>query len=70
MRRQTITDNPAEEIWFESVAKLAGRHGLTTITPDDPNTEDMLARVRALKPDFLFSFYYRHMLAPALLEKT
>lgn len=64
----THTDNPAEEIWFGSVAKLAAQHGLPVITPDDPNTDETIARIRALRPDFLFSFYYRHMLKAALLE--
>jgi len=64
----THTDNPAETIWFESVTKLATAHGLPAITPEDPNTPDMIERIRALQPDFLFSFYYRNMLQPALLD--
>lgn len=63
----THNDNPAEKIWFDSVAKLAAQHGLPAITPDDPNTADIVERIRALQPDFLFSFYYRNMLKPALL---
>ncbi len=38
------------------------------ITPEDPNTAETAARVAACRPDFLFSFYYRHMLEPALLR--
>lgn len=64
----THTDNPAETIWFDSVAKLAALHGLPAIMPDDPNTPEIIERIRALQPDFLFSFYYRNMLAPPLLE--
>ena len=64
----THTDNPAETIWFASVAKLAASHHVPAITPDDPNTPDMIERIRALQPDFLFSFYYRNMLTPALLD--
>lgn len=63
----THDDNPNETIWFDSVAKLAARHGIPTITPDDPNTGEIVARIRALAPDFLFSFYYRHMLKAPLL---
>ncbi len=63
----THTDNPTETIWFASVAELAARHGITTITPEDANAPDVLARLRQLRPDFLFSFYYRQMLKPALL---
>ena len=63
----THTDNLAENIWFDSVAQLAAEHRLPTVTPDDPNAPDIVARVRALQPDFLFSFYYRQMLKPPLL---
>jgi methionyl-tRNA formyltransferase len=63
----THTDNPGETIWFGSVAALARQHGVQVATPDDPNTPDFIAKVKAQRPDFLFSFYYRAMLAPALL---
>ncbi len=66
----THDDNPAETIWFDSVAKLASEHGLRTIAPDDPNTPAVVERIRALKPDFLFSFYYRHMLKSPLLASA
>jgi len=63
----THSDNPAEEIWFASVAALARRHDLLVITPPDVNDPSILARIAALQPDFLFSFYYRQLLARALL---
>ena len=64
----THEDNPAENIWFESVAALAQLHGLPVAAPPDPNAEHFVAQVAGLKPDLLFSFYYRLMLGPALLE--
>jgi methionyl-tRNA formyltransferase len=63
----THRDNPAERIWFESVQALAHLHGLPVVTPDDPNTPEFIAHIAALEPDLLFSFYYRQMLATALL---
>jgi methionyl-tRNA formyltransferase len=60
-------DSPTETIWFDSVAALAELHGIPCITPDDANGPDVLAQIAALAPDFLFSFYYRQMLRPALL---
>ena len=63
----THQDNPNEIIWFDSVAALAHQHGINVITPDDPNTPDVLAQVKAAEPDFLFSFYYRNMLKTQLL---
>ena len=64
----THRDNPKETIWFDSVAELAALHGIPTITPDNPNTPEVIAQIRALQPDFFFSFYYREMLKRELLE--
>lgn len=64
----THRDNPNENIWFDSVAELAALHGIPTITPDNPNTPEVIEQIRVLQPDFFFSFYYREMLKPALLE--
>jgi methionyl-tRNA formyltransferase len=64
----THRDNPKETIWFDSVADLAALHGIPTITPDHPNTPEVIAQIRALQPDFFFSFYYREMLKRELLE--
>ena len=61
-------DNPAEAIWFESVLALCRAEGLPVVTPEHAKGADLLERVAAAKPDFLFSFYYRHMLPAALLE--
>ena len=64
----THQDNPAEQIWFASVAQHARWHGLTVATPADPNAPEFLEQLRAARPDFLFSFYYRHMLGPEILQ--
>ena len=64
----THRDNPKENIWFASVAELATLHGIPVITPDNPNTVEVLEQIRALQPDFLFSFYYREMFKRELLE--
>ncbi len=63
----THRDNPGENIWFGSVAALAHKRAIETITPEDPNAPEIVEKIRALQPDFLFSFYYRLMLSPALL---
>lgn len=64
----THADNPGETIWFASVAQAAAEHGLPCITPASADTPELLARVQALAPEHLFSFYYRHMLPQALLD--
>jgi len=63
----THTDNPKETIWFDSVAALATKHGIPTITPEDANIRTVIDQVRQAEPDFLFSFYYRQMLGPEIL---
>jgi methionyl-tRNA formyltransferase len=63
----THEDRPGETIWFDSVAKLARDHDIPVIAPADANAADVVERVRAAKADFLFSFYFRQMLKPALL---
>jgi methionyl-tRNA formyltransferase len=63
----THDDNPEEEIWFDSVARAAADYDIPTIAPAAPNTPDVVARVAACRPDFLFSFYYRLMLKDPML---
>lgn len=63
----THHDNPTETIWFGSVAELATANGIPVVYPIDPNTPEFIQRLADLNVDFLFSFYYRLMLAPALL---
>jgi methionyl-tRNA formyltransferase len=63
----THEDDPGETQWFESVAALAALHGIPVITPEDPNVPEVVARMRELRPDFIFSFYYRRMLKEDLL---
>jgi methionyl-tRNA formyltransferase len=64
----THADSPGETIWFDSVARHAAWHGLPVLMPADANAPEVVERVRATRPDFLFSFYYRQMLGAPLLE--
>ena len=66
----THRDNPAENIWFASVERLARSHDLAVEMPADPNSDDFVEKVRAFAPDFLFSFYYRHLLSPEMLATS
>lgn len=63
----THRDDPEENVWFDSVEKLARLNDLEVATPDDPNSPQFLQRLADISPDFIFSFYYRHMLSPAVL---
>lgn len=63
----THEDNPAETIWFDSVAALCREQNIPCIMPADPKSPEVFAQVHAAQPDFIFSFYYRHMLPVDLL---
>ncbi len=63
----THRDDPQEAVWFASVAAWAAARGIPVSTPEDPNVPEVVERIRALRPDLFFSFYYRRLLSPALL---
>lgn len=63
----THRDNPKETIWFKSVQKLAELHDIPTITPENPNLPEVVEQIKALQPDFFFSFYFREMLKAPML---
>src|SRR5471030_885185 len=60
-------DNPQETIWFDSVAALCREHRIPVVTPANPDSPELLEQIKAVQPDFIFSFYYRHMLPVNLL---
>ena len=64
----TVTDDPNESKWFGSVAATAAEYGLSVITPDDANVSAVVKAVSEVRPDFLFSFYYRSLLKGPLLN--
>jgi methionyl-tRNA formyltransferase len=64
----THADSPGETLWFQSVKDLAEADGLPVIAPADPNAPELIQRVRACSPDWLFSFYYRRLLCRDLLN--
>ena len=63
----THQDDPGEAIWFGSVAELAAASGIPFHAPDDSNVPAFVEEVRHLRPDLIFSFYYRRLLSPAIL---
>ena len=63
----THRDSPSETIWFDSVERTARDYGIETITPEDANAPEVLARLKSASPDFLFSFYFRQMLSAEVL---
>lgn len=66
----THEDDPGEQCWFRSVAELAATYHIPVHTPESINTPEWRARIAALHPDLIFSFYYRHMIATAILDSA
>ncbi|HIE47907.1 TPA: formyltransferase [Candidatus Bipolaricaulota bacterium] len=64
----THADNPKENIWFKPVRELAFAHCLPVYQPPDVNDPRMVAAVRRMAPDVIFSFYFRQILKRQLLE--
>ena len=64
----THNDAPSERIWFDSVAEMASRHKIPVFAPENINHPLWIEKIKELEPDILFSFYYRDMLKPALLN--
>jgi methionyl-tRNA formyltransferase len=63
----TYADDPGDSAAFASVAQLALARGLNVAYPDSPNEPEFMERIATLAPDFIFSFYYRQLLGPAVL---
>lgn len=64
----THVDDPQEILWFRSVAELAAGHNIPVFAPEDINHPLWVRRITDMAPDILFSFYYRHMVKPAILD--
>jgi methionyl-tRNA formyltransferase len=64
----TVPDDPGETRWFASVAATAAEYGLPVVAPADARAAELERQIAALRPDFLFSFYYRSLLSAALLQ--
>ena len=66
-RRLHPCRRPTENTFYASVARLCAERGIPLHAPEDVNHPLWLERIRQLRPDFLFSFYYRRLLGAELL---
>lgn len=64
----THTDNPSENIWFDSVAKLAAANKIPVFAPEDINHPMWVEKIKKMAPDVIFSFYYRDMIKKPVLD--
>jgi UDP-4-amino-4-deoxy-L-arabinose formyltransferase / UDP-glucuronic acid dehydrogenase (UDP-4-keto-hexauronic acid decarboxylating) len=63
----THADEPQENQFYGSVAQLCAHHGIPVHAPPDVNHPLWVERIRALRPDYIFSFYYRKLLSGEVL---
>jgi len=62
----THRDDSREEIWWRSCAELAARHGVPAHL--DEGLEAGAAKIGALQPAVIYSFYYRHLIPESVLD--
>jgi methionyl-tRNA formyltransferase len=63
----THEDDRAETQWFGSLAQFAQERDIPVVKVEAIDAAELFAQVSRSDPDFIFSFYYRRMLPPALL---
>ena len=63
----THQDDPNENVWFGSVAKLCAEKNIPYITPSSSELMSLIPKFKALAPDYIFSFYYRFMIPGQIL---
>ena len=63
----THRDAPDEARWFPSVAELSRSAGIEPVVMENPLDPSSISRVRAARPDLIFSFYYRRVLPAEML---
>ena len=61
-------DAPGENCWFGSVAAWAEEMDIPVFCPEDVNTAEWREQIAAMKPDVIFSFYYRQMIGQDILD--
>lgn len=64
----THEDSGDENIFFPSVGKLAKDSGIQVFKPIDVNTLEWIETISELAPDLIFSFYYRQLISPEILN--
>lgn len=63
----THVDNPGEQIFFESVARLCAQYDIPSFVPDSVDHPLWLRHIADIAPDFIFSFYYRELIPASVL---
>jgi methionyl-tRNA formyltransferase len=64
----THEDDPGENCWFGSVKNWTSGRNIPVYTTEEINSEQWIDKIRELKPDVMFSFYYRKMIGSKILS--
>jgi len=64
----THEDDPDENCWFGSVKNWAVQKGVKVYTTEEVNSPDWIAKIAAVNPDVIFSFYYRKMIGREIID--
>jgi UDP-4-amino-4-deoxy-L-arabinose formyltransferase/UDP-glucuronic acid dehydrogenase (UDP-4-keto-hexauronic acid decarboxylating) len=64
----THEDDPGENCWFGSVKNWAEQKNITVYTTEEVNSPQWIAKIAAVHPDIIFSFYYRKMIGREILD--
>jgi methionyl-tRNA formyltransferase len=63
----THKDDPNEKIWFRRPAGIAEMKNIPVYTPDNLKEPALVKMIAGMKPDVIFSFYYRNMIPVEIL---
>ena len=64
----THEDDPGENCWFGSVKNWALQKNIPVYTTEEANSHQWIAKIAAINPDIIFSFYYRKMICREILD--
>ena len=62
--------DPSEPPWYADVAETANEHDIPVLRPIPSDLGQLERTLRQLRPDFIFSFYYRAMLGEEILQRA
>ena len=66
----THRDNPKENIWFDSVARLCDEWHLRFVYSEDFSPGEVAVLIRRYEISVIFSFYYRNILPESILNQA
>jgi hypothetical protein len=66
----THDPDPDEPRWYADVAETANDHDIPVLRPAPSQLGELERTLSQIRPDFIFSFYYRAMLSEALLQRA